>query len=362
MATFRDTTYVELAHQGYPQETFGQQQSEATRVYLVPWEERQQAALDFLGYVEADPLGDPPIPSRIIPDYHPGYLRPDATPFLWADSVTFEPFGQPMEDGQPIYENGAMMDEEGEPVYNQAKMTVHYSTRLYRIMDDGELQNGANNLGEASLLRYVEMPVSVAAQYLTLPDGTFVFSTDPDGFNYDINGNKTGLSGSVLGAPGKIESTWDVTIIWRQVPRSMVAAAAVNAPTDGTETQLSAIDYAIGRVNNVTFAGYPPGTLLCETPEFQQWVQCDGEIVFDVTFHFKYFRWGWNYLLQKSVPTDPNSPASFAYGQVAAGKDGTATYAPPNSSPLSAIWMYLPYDFHNLFYGYEYSAGKPPTP
>jgi hypothetical protein len=99
-------------------------------------------------------------------------------------------------------------------------------------------------------------------------------------------------------------------------------------------------------VNFNTFAGYPPGTLLCEPMELQQWVQADGEIVFDVTFHFKYYSRGWNYFLTKNsleeLISTEISVDGKKYGPVS-GTDGVQQY-----DAFSFAW---------LFYGYDMSAG-----
>ncbi len=147
-------------------------------------------------------------------------------------------------------------------------------------------------------------------------------------------------------------------MIWRQVPRRMIAAAPVIAPFASqfgiVTVQQAAFDLAVGRVNSDTFAGYSPGTLLCEPPELTQWVQATGEIVFDVTFHFKYFRYGWNYFLTKNN----NTPPSLVYTEVSV--DGTPQL-PNTSPPVDGYHLYDAYPFKYLFLGYDFSAGYAPA-
>ena len=373
---FRQTSFYELWGQGYPQESVSQQLTEATRTYLIPWEDRFQARMDFLGYSQTYQIstmllnGDQGYAdsiSRVTPDFHPGYLRPDGTPYLYADNVTFEPFGAPTdENGQPIYGSESTIDDFGEPVYTFAKMTVHYSSRLYNILDDNEMAQAPYNaavdgiIDESTLFRYVEIPFAVGAQYLSLPDGTFQYAHDSlTNVSTDIFGNSTNApAGPVSGSPGKVEGQWDVTMIWRQVPIRMIASAAVIrpfAPRLGIgNIQESAWDLAIGRVNSDTFAGYPPGTLLCEPPELTQWVQSTGEIVFDVSFHFKYFRQGWNYLLVKNLDT----PSRLVYTEVSVN----GTPQPPDETPpQDGAHQYDSFPFQTLFLGYVYSAGYIPN-
>jgi hypothetical protein len=364
--TWRNTTYTELYNAGYPQETFGQQISEATRVFLVPWEEREQAVLDFLGYsIAVDAI----IPagqfnagtacqyvSRITPDFHPDYLRTNSNnqPYLWADSVSIEPFGMVTDtDGNPIYDatDPATISSNETPVFNFAKMSVHYSTRLYPILNDSEMNTFDGIIDESSLLRYVEVQKHPQAEYLTLPDGTF---------NYVAGGGVP--AAPVPGAPGKVQNMTDLTLIWRQVPRIMVASAEIVQPIvnilGGVALDPAAIDYSPGRVNAFAIWGYPAGTLLCEAPELTPWVQCDGEIVFDVTFHFKYLpafndttQTGHNYLLAKTTGLTPNK---VLYTEVST--DGTAHAEPARDG----VHIYNSCDFSDLFKGYFWSAGKTP--
>lgn len=370
--SYRNTQYKELWGQGYPQESIGQQVTEATRTFLVPWEGRFQARLDWLGYSQIIPFfgtlangssGTYYWLSRVTPDFHVGYQRTDGYYYLYADNVTFEPFGVPTNtgdfEGEPDYGNESTLDANNEPVYGFAKMTVHYSSRLYKILDDAEmvLHGGAPGgiIDESTLLRYVETPYAVAAQYLTLPDGAIQIA-NASGTTYDIDHNTTNVNvGPAAGTFGKVEGQWDVTILWRQVPRRMIAAAPVIDPVASlygiANVKEAAFDYCVGRVNSTTFAGYPPGTLLCEPPEFQQWVQADGQDVYDVTFHFKYFRQGWNYLLQKS------KGGAYVYTQVSS--DGTY-YQEPLTVPPDGAMQYNAYPFQYLFYGYDYSAGYVP--
>lgn len=372
---FRNTTYLELWGQGYPQESVGQQMTEATRTFLVPWEDRFQARMDFLGFATAYPVemsalanGNPGFAwsiSRIIPDAHPGYVDFFNEPYLYADNVTFEPFGMTLDPttGQPAYgEEFSTIDGNGEPVYEYAKMTVHYKSNLFKILDDSTVTAqpyGAFFQGlidESTLARYVEIPFAVGAQYLTLPDGTFEYAQPPT----DIFGNATNVPAvPVQGAPGKIEGQWDVTMVWRQVPIRMIAAAPVIRPYAAqlggiTTVQEAAWDLAIGRVNSDTFAGYPPGTLLCEPMELTQWVQSTGDIVFDVTFHFKYFRQGWNYFLTKNKDVPPR----LTYTEVSV--NGNAQ-DPSTTPPVDGIHQYDAYPFQYLFLGYDYSAGYVPA-
>lgn len=357
--TFRETTYTELWGE-YPQETFGQQVSEATRVFLVDWDARQQAVQDFLGYsrsivqnVLSTQVGTPAVYylSRVTPDFHPDYVRAsDGQPFLFADSVTIEPFGMPLNaSGQPEYGAGAdaaTLSAWDGPRYNKAKLTVHYSTRLYPILNDDEMPLAAGVPDESSLARYVEIQYHPSAEYLTLPNG--VFKIVPVNIYGDATNVNTG--GDVPGAPGKIQSMYDLTLIWRQVPRRMVASAGVMAPVLGAAVKPAAFDFAAGKVNSAAIWGCRAGTLLCEPMELTPWRQSDGEIVFDVTFHFKHFPDGHNYFL---IPTKA-VPPSLVYTEISV--DGTSY---PEPAP-DGKHLYDSYPFANLFYGYDFSAGQVP--
>lgn len=356
--TFGETEYIELWGNGHPIEVFNArgEMQETTRVYLVDWEDRQQAVLDFLGYATAEQPAagnNYCYLSRQIPHYHADYKRPsDQDYFLYADQVTIEPMGIPVdEEGNPLYGNESTLSDDETPVYHKAKLTVHYSARGYRILEDYEMPQATDGypyLTEAGLERYCEILSHPAAEYLSITAGTFTFGPNP----VDVTNAPTGVTAGrpAEGAPGKIVGTDDLTILWRQVPRRMVAKASVMAPVLGGGTQLAAFDYAIGRVNNATFLGFPAETLLCEPMEITPWIQADGEMVFDITFHFKYLRTGHNYYLT------PNANSQLVYSQLVCGKQGN--YVPGAQADGQAT--YDAYDFDKLFYGYDYTAGKAP--
>lgn len=338
MLTWRETEYQELWPQSPQTETFGQQTSEATRVFLVDWQYRQQAMLDFLGYsvAESGESGDSQSGiynwiSRVTPAYHPDYLRDsDNQPYLYADSVTIEPFGMPVDDkGNPQYgEDRSTLSIDDTPLYNKAKMTVHYGTRLYTILDDDEM--GMDD--ESTLVRYVEFQRHPQAEYLTLPNGTFKYASD---------------STAVPGAPGKIQAMNDLTLVWRQVPRLMIASSEVVSTVVKGNLFPAAMDYTVGRVNSTAIWGYSPGQLLCEPMELTPWRQADGEIVFDVTFHFKFFRLGHNNLLRLNSTTN-----KVEYDEVSS--DGEEH---PEPAP-DGVHLYDSCEFRDLFRGYYWSAGR----
>lgn len=352
--TWQETQYQELWGAGYPQETLSGAASavqEATRVYLVDWESRNQAVWDFLGTADVETItsGNQQL-SRNIPHYHADYQRPDGSYFLWADTVTLEPFGVPLDDnGHPQFGQTINTDLDT-PNYNLAKMTVHYSSRMYKILEDSEMPiyGGAyNGIDESSGQRFVEILSHPQGEYLSLPDGTFTLA------NSDVSGNKTNVvaGSAVPGAPGKIVAPKDLIFVWRQVPRVMVAASDVMFPVLGADTQPAAFDYAVGRVNQTTFFGCPPETLLCEPMEIVPWTQCDGEMVFDITFHFKYLRTGHNYFLTK------NTTNTLVQTQIVADPSGTS-YTPGEQTDGQTV--YDSYIFQYLFFGYKFSAGVTP--
>ncbi len=355
---FGETDYIELWGQGYPQENFNARGEiqEATRTYWVSWDSRQQAVLDFLGTAEAIPFPSGANTyyylSRSIPHSHADYKRPsDQAPYLYADGVSFEPAGIPLDaNGNPLFGNQSTIGANETPEYGHAKMTVHYAAKSFRVLPDSDMPvyaSGYNGIDESSLERYCEILSHPAAEYLSVGEGTFNFGSAP----VDVTGAPSGVNSNkpALGSPGKIVGTDDLTILWRQVPRRMVAKASVMAPVLGAATQQAAFDYAIGRVNQSAFLGFPPETLLCEPMEIVPWIQADGEMVFDVTFHFKYLCTGHNYYLTK------DTSENLVFSQLTSG--GT-NYTP--GLQADGVTTYDSYLFKYLFFGYDFSAGKRP--
>src|SRR5579883_634946 len=201
--------YVESRESG--KESYSPNNSQATRVFFVAWDQRS----DFLD----DLLGSASLSSsfniyRDLPDPHPEIAN------FYAQEASVDGIGIPT-----AADSGAI-------AWTAAKITAAYRPLPYAVLSDSA--TGGNEIN-----RFVNRGYTFNADYLTL-NGTVSFVTSPP---------------IVLSQPpGKITGTMEVTYHWMKVPAKPNSSFVV--------PNYNNVVACYGRVNSDTFDGYPPGCAL----------------------------------------------------------------------------------------------------
>lgn len=320
--------------------------SKQTRVYDVAWSDRFTAVQELLGYSDINGNGGSNFVSRAIPDGDPDFViaptrlnlnkRLGAIPYRWASRVQAQGFG--IDPDQPSGES-RMKSLQQTVVYGRARLTIEYTTRTYNVLSDAQMIQGGytdsnGNPDESSLVRYVTVVSKPKGQYLGLGGpgaGNMIYATGP-------------LTGKPLQAsPGVILPTWDLQVTWHQVPLHGVPSVYVNPNLQASST-LGAADITAGKVNSVTFAGYPAGTLLALPPEFTPRSDPFGYRIYDVVYFFEFVPTFHNY-----VPMIGGTPPLLRFEEIST--DGTS-YGPVNDRPpldSTGKHIYDTADFRLLF-------------
>lgn len=266
MPTFRDTFYSDyqpFAGGRQIRMAFGQNGSRVERPVLVGWREVSQAKQDFLGFSQVKVAGADSYISRTIPHAYEGETDTQGLPWLWAQDVP---------NVEAMGARGKRAS--GAPDFEQALMTVLYTSRTYGVFDDNNpgLQgaaadpNGAANPldglpDEATLLRYVTKLYKPTNRAITIPRALMQWV--PQGAE---------PAAPIMEAIGKREPGIELTYVHHLRP----------------DVPRAAIAQAMGKVNDAAFDGYEAGTLLCNEPDIEPIVLPIGEIAYDVHFHFRY--------------------------------------------------------------------------
>lgn len=197
-----DMDYMELRDTGTESYTPGD--SSATRIFMVRWDRREDFLADLLGYSAINSTGNGI--NRTIPDEHP-----DLDLFFAMTAQVTKGLGVLSE--QP---NNAAS-------FTNAVITTEYKPRPYAVLPDTAITT--------ELDRYVERPMTVAANFLTL-QGTMEFVSAPSGV-------------IIQNPPNKLSSQINFQYIWHEVP------ADPNHPF--IPPNFTAMNNCLGRVNSVTF-------------------------------------------------------------------------------------------------------------
>lgn len=296
--TWRSTLFNEAFNPASPNEAWSIDQGRATRVIHTAWATRKQAALDFMGYAEILDNGGLYL-SRSIPVTYPG------EDYVWCTGVPkVSGIGSRGKTGS----GGSMLAD-----YEIAEMTLAFSTPLYEIFDDDTMvsrgyidANGNPDEGEALKAgdpRYISVVTKPGMQTLTF-NRALIKRSD--------NGNPLSE-----GFPIQVPHT-DLEFTWHFVPK-----AAMN---------WSAWGVCMGKINEDTFYGFEPETLLMESPEVIPFRGPFGDMLYNVKFRARYkpqfdtstppVAKGWNYIL---APTGNGATAALAMVKVAVnGTTGTS--------------------------------------
>lgn len=263
--------YREL--KGSPQVSFQGEGLLVKRTFETPWDQAWRFALYLLGDAHrvavtgTDGFGNPqygirrtlPDPYSAVADHLPE-VRSGS--LAWATAIeTVDGLGT-FTAADQIFTSVKVSD------YDVARMTVRYESLNYPILDDEQvvsLEGGSGtsvNTGnqipmERCLGRFVTRVVQPAAEALTLPHGTFVFTEDQT---------------PILGANLRIVPSTEVHYVWHRVPG-----------------RPRAVTQAIGCVNAAEFDGFARGTLLLLAVEVKPYRWLTGRRLCDITYKMKHF-------------------------------------------------------------------------
>ena len=260
-------------------ERFGDDSSQSTRVFDVPWFQRnywrgqtlgyslltQKQVLDVFGFPTGDVIPNSTYLSRVLPQQHP------EQPWLYAiDADLLEGVGIPGLN----FNTGMIAFYRVEPAFAEgyARFAVTHRALDYDVLSDATV-NGDE------LRRYVSRFETYAAENLTLNGSQYKF---------------LGTTQSIQVNPVKLFPTKELTYLWHEVP--IVPEKAIKA--------------CIGKVNSVAFdansptlraagiyTGYDPETLLFLAPSWKRYYTKVGTLAYDVSYKFLY------------RPKDPNTGA-----------------------------------------------------
>lgn len=346
--SFRFRTYAKTLRERYSGNT-----AQVSIEYGVAWLDRWMFCLHLLGYAEIleDPGSQKKYISRQLPQGYygtiftidPGGDKDPHPTWLWANHI------ENMVGMGPLgYDNN------GAPLYKEARITVIYESISYRLATDAQLIKGDSTLpgypeipDEAKKLgRYITRFVQPSADYFALPHGRFYWAT----------GSAPFLHAPVTGAQlGFVIPYQEVVYIWHQVPRvkklNDIAPPAYAVP--------SVIKTALGSVNKTAFDNgrFEPGTLLLTSVEIKPYRWIGGNYYADITYKMKYLNAvkpfanppenynparGHNYFLQMPVSpsSDPNTGDGFTDFE---------HHLLTHNGQETGIKVYRETDFHDLF-------------
>lgn len=301
---------------GTPVEKLGRDASDAVRIYYTPWGLRRQAGIDFLGKcvpTEVTTGGKKYLyPSRVVPHYHPEYLvKPFSgfattdikVPYLWASGLSHE----------PVFPDGSspkmgITDSQGGAAgrFIESQMTVQYASAPFYILNDDDLEtiNDAATLStfpapgnnEASLMRYVSMKLVSSPKYQTLPTR--------DGLKWAWDQTGVTINAWVVLSEG------DLLIKWYDVHPDLFDRPTVDALCNHCN------DDWFGHPENPFGGSFPKGTLVFIAPDVEWFRRATGELYLDITYRFRYFPRGANYLFRADVMCGDGAAANLAVGGV----------------------------------------------
>lgn len=271
--------------------------------------------------------------SRILPLQHPLF------PWMFATEITSIQ-GRGQASGVRAYHRRADTHGVNWQYYRQYRFVVVFSGVKYAVKKDEGTE-------QSELYRYVERYHQLGLENIIRPGNSFrwVNGTPPAGATIPF--------GFVARAPKGV-----LTYVWKNVTRfGLFGANGVSKP--------KRILDGLGKVNETTFDGYPPGQLLMLPPKFV--VNCapysvitsttgptvgrgtaDMNLTYDVEMPFSFI--------------DPPLAGNFNYQLAPLYKRGGHNLFPPPPGAQRHFWypatrtgandsdsLYQPYDFHRLF-------------
>jgi hypothetical protein len=253
-------------------DVFGDEQSEAVLVGLIPFELRYSFLRAVLGYsyLENYQL------VRILP------LRHSWFSWLYATSATIEAIQPDSESAETLKRDAFDPDMEFDFAgYTKAKAVIRFAHLPYEVLDDDEISTYGSGLAEWERYCYdaeregsLEI-ISQTGRTLKFAEGVipggapkgYPFPTEVGTFAY-----KTALK-----------------FVWKKVAREYVCG------TDEFDYSMPKIDAAVGKLNATAFLGYERGELLMNPPTITRflWPLVTTDTLaygYDIGFNLQIFR------------------------------------------------------------------------
>ncbi len=256
---------------------------------------------------------------RFTPQFHPVW------PWLFAKAITSIQFAKvaivsdPDNPGSFIIDKFTLdwLDAVPFAVYDYAKITIEFCEVRYEVLTDEETDLQSDpTFGLQEWTRYVERIPQSYVDVAHIDGGQLT--------SYAPGVTSMGTTGKPVSAPYILarqeKSAWK--LIWREVPEEFLYDG------NGFSPKLAAIQK---RVNQFTFMGRRPGTLMCESVNAEKnpapiaTDQSEGlSFTYDVTFEMKEFNpnpgdstvavYGWNLLpyVRKGAASSTTSSSALA--------------------------------------------------
>lgn len=312
-----------------PQESFGWDYGQATRIFDVDWDDRYDAIWQILGYSSYDATNNPnKLFKRWLPEVHPGF------PWLIATKINnMQGWGNPGTGGLPTFE---LLGGRKVARYTKCRIKVEYEAPNFSIVPDSQVWGGGGLNSE--MLRYVDFQIKPNADYLTLPQTSF-FKWAPSAKGVPFQ-------------PSKIVGNCDFSLTWHQVPYEGIPFNNILAAL-GTVNNNKAAD------TNGLFLNVNPGTLLLIGVSLKRIKTPYGTWAWTIEYTMRY---------QKNTHTSTDAFTGVDLGHNAfidwnntGGGDKTfdywqvttngSTYAITTADPTAGTTIFGVSDFYKLFQG-----------
>lgn len=257
---WRSTDYYE--RDGSPVFQLANDQGRIVRKYLIPWDQVWQARLDFLGEsFVVDMGGGVGYISRRTPHH---CTLPGAPPYSGNGQPAF--FAASIAESRTVEPRGHEVPR-AMAKYRWAEMSINYVPFSYLVRDDNDpaMRGGLGSLpDEATLNRYVTR----------VPKASYRAFTLPQSINRWVPQAGSGVEepvAPVLESMAKVEGLVEITYIHHARPDSVIPLARRH----------------LGTVNQETFDGWPPETLLLHSADQRQVVLPGDGFVYDAQYVMK---------------------------------------------------------------------------
>ena len=297
---------------------------------------------------------------RKLPAAHPYY------DWLYASKINniegIDPYGRQL--GEDHQTNKSLNYIYDFMTYSKYKVQIQFEPRPYLMVNDDDLKGQAQELkwyyntkdefikfsDPREYLRFVDLECEPNAEFLSSPQGQFFFKTKDNAAPGGVGNAATPVSNQNGGGINLLIVKRRIKMTWFFVPYEIVFAENV---TDG-----------LGKVNQYSFYGFPPGSLLLEGTEVkrypppEQLIKSDpinggpvAQKLCDITFVF-------NSIMQANRDLSDKSPDStkfkICYGHHLVPRPGELKYHYvetnyPSSALLGNRPVYESYPMERLF-------------
>jgi hypothetical protein len=280
----RDFTYREKRTDSPRESLSPRGESRTNRTLWVPWDTRQTACAEILGYttVEADAVLGTKYLSRHIPWQHPD----------WPD---FPMYAADISELVGFLARGRSAGDV--PRFKEGLATVSITTRKYDVRTDPEtfalLPAGAGiGLLDTYFLRYVEVTEKSQSNYVSLPpNAALVWDSD-------------GRPASTFAYVNTYHTL--ITVVWREVPVTAYRERQVGGagPLGFMDMVGCANSGDLGHTASL-FGFKPAGTVTQGCPSREVVRMGNGALAYDVTIPYRFDPYGANYRFRHDKPGGP---------------------------------------------------------